>query len=271
MASSGKLQPRDPITDPGYRAHHAAHELGHAKDYENYDSFTRKVVRWGAPFLGALTALGGEELHKPALTALGAMTMAAPKLLDEYAASRNAMAALREKGQLSEEQLRKERKTLMLAGGTYLLPAAIISGLSALHSHFTSIDPNLKIPHLSRMAMGYVAGELVGNAFRKRSKEGKVLTPAETEGLRQLMNVSAKIYPSSDEIAWGDNAAYQPKGTGIFPNRRQRNIEKLLAPSSNTKNDVREIMRQGGVILPQYELKKKAARNWSTLASELVV
>lgn len=228
----------------------AAHEMGHAKDFESTrHPGLRKALETGISVGGLLTGLYGMASKNPAL-ATGAMTAGVlPMLSREAIASYNAMKALKETGKYTDKELGAMRGQLMRAGGTYLSAAGGLVG----GAYMTAKGKPLSfLPTVLAPLVGTItAATMVGNLENTPKSSGDQL-----EELRHQMGVKAKTYESDPKLPgaggrWAElSAAYvSPTKNKIMAALAEREISRRLK-----KKDIKtlqEVIREGGLILPK--------------------
>lgn len=210
----------------------AAHEMGHAKDYEgSIAPGLRAGVRKLAPFAG----IGGALLTKTPLgaaAALGAGTL--PMLADEASASYNAMKHLKKSGKFKKEELTSMRNQLLQAGGGYAAVAAGAVGAAAAAKA-------RNLPLAGASLLGGISAALGLGALAGRNKDRHASTLGELAKLRKGMGVRAKIYRTEGQPI---QASYVRKGSAAF---RAKNKD---VRGRRNKKAVRETFERGGIFLP---------------------
>lgn len=230
---------------PRYRAGIAAHELGHAKDLE---SSRVPALRLAGRVLGPVAgALGGGELVKrkhPVLGGLAAFAGNVPGLADEMLASYHGMKALKHSGKFEKKELRRMRNHLAQAGGTYLSSAAATTG-AALALGGKGATRAVGLGVLGGGLLGQAG--LVGRISRRVGRQAAV-PKAELEKLRASMGVKGQIYGKKAKGPLGElSAYYAPKPTGKIT----RWMTKQQLKRDVSKKDMKKILSEGGVVLPQ--------------------
>jgi hypothetical protein len=254
--------------DLGFRASLLSHELGHAQDFEARKfPRLRNIGDSAASLGGTLAGISGEISGRPGLAAIGTLLREAPTLVNELAASTNAMRALKEHG-MSEEDLRKVRNSLLLAGGTYGTAAAASVGGAALSAHLTRrIGKSFPIAGL---VLGHLALPLAHKAYVASSKKSPVFSVDEGKRLRSEMGTTADIYRAARDVGKVENAMYvsaDPKPTSWD----KALLRPMLHTDERKKETLARIFSEGGVIVPKHPLVKKSSTDWSTLANALVL
>ena len=213
-----------------------AHELGHARDYEGSVSPTlRMTVRSLAPVVGGLTAAFAAKTPGAAALASGAGIL--PLLADEASASFKAISALKKSKNMSEADVSRAKKQLLMAGGTYAALAAGAVGTAAAAK--ATASPVAFLPILS----GAIGSAVLGNVLRKDlNKRGKNLGDRDAQGLRKQMGVKAAIHKIKGPTT---GAAFVPGLKGPM-----KSLNRLMLRRAVGKNKARKISQEGGVIIP---------------------
>jgi hypothetical protein len=276
---SGTL-PKSPQGDAleqagAFRAAVAAHEMGHATDFEGRRApGLRRALERGLWLGGKGSSLLAQARGRPLMAAVGQLAAGAPELYSEGTATFRGLKALKESGKYTPEEMKKMRNTLLWAGGTYLAPRLVDAGFAAGGAALQKYRPDIT-SHISRqveespdaalgLALGYggakrlakiLVGAPFGAGFVSSSKKAPPMTPSEAEVLRKQMGVGAQIYEAEPEVI-GENAAYMPGGQnyGMFKKPKEEMLGELLAAEEDKgkqKARIKQILTEGGIILPK--------------------
>lgn len=241
------------IAEAKYRLSVGAHELGHAKDFEQSRApGLRKALDIAVPLAGLGGVAYGQVTGNPVAATLGAAATAIPTLVREGTASYHAMKAMRQTGKFTDEDLKKARGQLLRAGGTYLASAiGLIGSAAAASSNNPKVVGAASVP----MALGGLSALGLGASMVAGLEGSPKVSKEDLEALRAGMNVKAKIYDTKPQPGLGGrwhelSAAYVP----AIKNKLISAIaEADVGSRAKTKNihELRQLLREGGVLLPR--------------------
>ena len=223
-----------------FRVGIAAHELGHAKDYE---SSKVPALRTAGRVLGPLAGtLAGAQIARsnPVLGGLVGAAGSIPTLSDEFLASYHGTKALKESGKFEKKDLKKARNQLLQAGGTYLSGAAMNAGAAlALGGKGGARGAGIG---LFGAGLGTALG--MGGRLERKAKGHIAVSKNDLEDLRSQMGVKGKIYAKKGKEV---SAYYAPKSRGPVGRwMMKQQLKKDVSPK-----EMKQIFSEGGVVLPR--------------------
>ena len=229
----------------------AAHEMGHAQDYER----TRiPGLRTAGRVIGPIAGFAGgvavsRKVHPLAGAGVAALGMA-PMLADEAIASFKAMKELRNSKKFSQDEIKKMRGQLMRAGGTYLSSAAGLSGAAAALGRGK--------PDLAELSL--IAGSLgslgLATSMAAGLEEAPKSDKAQLEALRKQMGIKGSLYRAKEIPGRGMGGRWSELGAFYMPKTKsklwrmyqERNIGDLV---EGEPKKLQKLLSEGGVVLPR--------------------
>lgn len=244
----GLLDELDKIAEAKYRTAIAAHEMGHARDYETSSvPRLRTALRALGPLAGTI---GGLVLAHKGHRGLGALAAGAgfvPMLADEAIASFKGMKTLRERKKFTPEQLSGMRNQLLKAFGTYAATTAGVAGAVAA--------AGTKMPHEIPMLAGGLTALGLGAHMAATLEDTPKENMKSLDQMRKGMGVKAGIYERQVLPHEGLGGRWSELGafyTQPLKSKIMRVLaEKELGDMIKNQKKLDKVIAEGGVVLPR--------------------